>query len=154
MLRYLEESTDIVKSKKALSRRVLIAAYLLIWGVSIIFYYTGAGPTDAMAYALLFLYLLIPVSTLVVAFFVGRDEEWQPVRWLMLLFFGGMYMLVPYATFTLDNVLTHHKTFVLPSLEDMLPGLLLAATGMGLGSLVRRLAERKGAKEVEQDAQA
>ena len=144
MLRHLEESTNIVKSKKALSRRVLIAAYLLIWGVSIIFYYTGAGPTDAMAYALLFLYLLIPVSTLVVAFFVGRDEEWQPVRWLMLLFFGGMYMLV----------LTHHKTFVLPSLEDMLPGLLLAATGMGLGSLVRRLAERKGAKEVEQDAQA
>ena len=154
MLRHLEESTNIVKSKKALSRRVLIAAYLLIWGVSIIFYYTGAGPTDAMAYALLFLYLLIPVSTLVVAFFVGRDEEWQPVRWLMLLFFGGMYMLVPYATFTLDNVLTHHKTFVLPSLEDMPPGLPLAAVGMGLGSLVHRLAERKGAKEAEQDAQA
>ena len=38
MLRHLEESTNIVKSKKALSRRVLIAAYLLIWGVSIIFY--------------------------------------------------------------------------------------------------------------------
>ena len=90
MLRHLEESTNIVKSKRTLSRRLLMAAYLVIWGVSIAFFWVGTAPTDAMGYGLVFLWFLIPVATMVVAFFVGRDEEWREVRWLMLLFFGAM----------------------------------------------------------------
>ncbi len=140
MLRHLEESTNIVKSKRTLSRRLLMAAYLVIWGVSIAFFWVGTAPTDAMGYGLVFLWFLIPVATMVVAFFVGRDEEWREVRWLMLLFFGAMYMLAPYATFTWANMA---GSFRLPALADMLPGILCAAVGMGLGSAAWQLAARK-----------
>ena len=71
MLRHLEESTNIVKSKRTLSRRLLMAAYLVIWGVSIAFFWVGTAPTDAMGYGLVFLWFLIPVATMVVAFFVA-----------------------------------------------------------------------------------
>ncbi len=142
MLRHLEESTNIVKSKRTLSRRLLMAAYLVIWGVSIAFFWVGTAPTDAMGYGLVFLWFLIPVATMVVAFFVGRDEEWREVRWLMLLFFGAMYMLAPYATFSLANTLLS-GSFRLPALADMLPGILCAAVGMGLGSAAWQLAARK-----------
>lgn len=153
MLRHLEESTDVVKSRRALSRRVLMAAYLIIWGVSILFFWTCTGPTDAMGYGLVFLWLVIPVATMVVSFFVGRDEEWQSARWLMLLFFGVMYMLAPYATFSCANIAAFGK-FHLPRVEDMLPGILCSALGMAAGALARRLAERKAAKEAEKRAQA
>lgn len=143
MLEHLEESTNIVKSRRTLSRRLLIAAYLVIWSVSVTFFWVGTGPTDAMGYGLVFLWLVIPVATLVVSFFIGKDEEWKGSRWLMLLFFGGMYMLAPYATFTMANAISFHKGLVLPRLEDMLPGLLLAAAGMGLGAAARRLASRR-----------
>lgn len=154
MIRHLEKSTDIVKSKKALSRRVLAAAYLVIWGVSILFFWVGTGPTDAMGYGLVFLWLVIPLATAVVSFFIGRDEEWQSARWWMLLFFGVMYMLAPYATFTLSNRIAFHKGFGLPDIGDMLPGILCSAAGMAAGALARRLAEKKAAKEGENHAQA
>ena len=143
MIRHLEESTDLVKSRRTLSRRVLMAAYLVIWAVSLIVFWTLTGPTDGMGYSFLFLFFLIPVATLVVSFFVGRDEEWVSARWVMLLFFGVMYMLVPYATFTLKNARAFHKGLVPPRIEDMLPGLLLAAVGMAAGSLARRVAQRQ-----------
>ena len=146
MIRHLEESTDLVRSRRTLSRRVLMAAYLLIWGFSLVFFWTWTDPGDAMGYALVFQILLIPAATLVVSFFVGRDEEWVSARWVMLLFFGVMYMLVPYATFTLKNARAFHKGLVPPRLEDMLPGLLLSAVGMAAGSFVRRVAERRAAK--------
>lgn len=146
MIRHLEESTDLVKSRRSLSRRVLMAAYLVIWGGSLAFFWTLTGPGDAMGYALVFQIFLIPAATLVVSFFVGRDEEWLSARWVMLLFFGVMYMLVPYATFTLANARAFHKGFVPPRLEDMLPGLLLSALGMAAGSLARRIAEGRAAK--------
>lgn len=147
MIRHLEESTDLVRSRRTLSRRVLMAAYLVIWGFSLVFFWTWTDPGDAMGYALVFQILLIPAATLVVSFFVGRDEEWVSARWVMLLFFGVMYMLVPYATFTLKNATAFHKGLVPPRLEDMLPGLLLSAVGMAAGSFVRRVAERRAAKK-------
>ena len=147
MIRHLEESTDLVRSRRTLSRRVLMAAYLLIWGFSLVFFWTWTDPGDAMGYALVFQILLIPAATLVVSFFVGRDEEWVSARWVMLLFFGVMYMLVPYATFTLKNARAFHKGWVPPRLEEMLPGLLLSAVGMAAGSFVRRVAERRAAKK-------
>jgi len=139
MLQHLTDSTNTVKSQKALSRRILITAYLLIWAFSIAFFWLAAGPTDAMAYALIFLYLIIPVATMVVSFFIGRDEEWRETRWLMLLFFGVMYMLAPYATYSLANTLSAGNLH-LPRLTDMLPGILTSAAGMLAGTLTKKRA--------------
>lgn len=141
MLRHLAESTDLVKSRKALSQKILIAAYLVIWGVSIAFFWVGTGPTDAMGYGLVFLWLVIPVATMVISFFIGRDEEWRGARWLMLLFFGVMYMLAPYATYSFANIAAFGK-FHGPDIGDMLPGMLCAAAGMGAGAIARRVMKK------------
>ena len=143
MLRHLEESTNIVKSKRTLSRRLLMAAYLVIWGVSIAFFWVGTAPTDAMGYGLVFLWFLIPVATMVVAFFVGRDEEWREVRWLMLLFFGAMYMLAPYATFSLANTL-HSGNRHWPELTAMLPGSHRELPPAGVGGYAAGYPVRSG----------
>ena len=88
-------------------------------------------------YALLAFYLVLPVTTLVISVFIGRDESWSGSRWLMMLFFGVMYMLGPFATFSMANSLAFdHRN--LPQLTDMLPGILCSAVGIGIGALIRR----------------
>ena len=141
MIAHLEESTDIVTSRKKLSKLLLIAVYLLIWTLSILFFWLGGGQ-DAMGYSLVILYLILPVATLVSAFFIGRDDAWTDQKWLMLLFFGALYMLAPYATFSVANV-TSTGILRFPELTAMLPGILCAAAGMAAGSLTRRLHRSK-----------
>lgn len=143
MIQHLNDAADTVKSHKTLTRRILIMAYLLIWAFSVGFFWVAAGPTDAMGYSLLFFYLILPVAAMVVSFFIGRDEEWQGIRWLMLLFFGVMNMLAPYATFSLANISFTGK-FHLFRLTDMLPGILYSAAGMLAGYAVDRLTWKKG----------
>ena len=59
----------------------------------------------------------------------------------MLLFFGAMYMLANYATFSLANMMAFDK-FNAVRIEDMLPGILCSAAGMAAGSTIRVIAGR------------
>ncbi len=136
MMRHLEMSTNAVKSRQRFSRMILVLVYLLIWTVTIVSFWWTSG-SDAMGYALLAFYLVLPVTTLVISVFIGRDESWSGSRWLMMLFFGVMYMLGPFATFSMANNLAFdHRN--LPQLTDMLPGILCSAVGIGIGALIRR----------------
>lgn len=137
MTQHLKDTADTAKSQRALARLVLIAVYLLIWTFSVGFFWVATGPADAMGYALLFLWLILPGATAVVAFFVGRDEAWREIRWLMLLFFGVLYMMAPYATFSWANMKAFGK-LNFPELADMLPGILSAALGMAVGTAARK----------------
>ncbi len=63
---------------------------------------------------------------------MGWNESWTGLRWLMLLFFGFLYMLAPYATFNVANMLTVER-FYLPDLATLLPGAALRRGGHGGG---------------------
>lgn len=139
---HLKETADTAKSHRALARLLLVAVYLLVWTFSVAFFWIAAGPGDAMGYALVFLWLLLPGTTAAVSFFVGRNEEWREVRWLMLLFFGVLYMLAPYVTFSWANMAAFGKVNC-PELADMLPGILSSALGMAVGAAARRRARKK-----------
>lgn len=141
MIDHLEQSTDTVASRNRLARRITVLAYLVVWALVILTFWLG-GRQDAMGYALVNLYLVLPVTTLAASAAVGLDEGWRGVRWLMLLFFGVLYMLVPYATFSLANMASFGQPR-LPEAAAMLPGILCAAAGMGIGCLVRRLKQRR-----------
>jgi len=141
MIRHLEESTNVVKSRTDLSKTVIVAAYLILWTLSILFFWLG-GRRDAMGYSLLIFYFLLPVGTLILSVFIGLGRGWENRKWLMLLFFGGMNMLAPYATFSLANMASVHK-FNLPELTDMLPGVLCAGLGIAVGTAVRAVRERR-----------
>lgn len=146
MTQHLKDTADTAKSQRALARLVLIAVYLLIWTFSVGFFWVAAGPTDAMGYGLVFLWLVLPAATVVISFFVGRGGEWREVRWLMLLFFGVFYMLAPYATFTWANISAFGE-FRLPDPVDLLPGILCSALGMALGTAARRWSRRREKEE-------
>ena len=75
MLRHLEESTNTVKSRQRLSKIILVTAYLMIWTMSVLVFWLG-GRSDAMGYSILFFYLILPVSTLVISAFIGKDSGW------------------------------------------------------------------------------
>ena len=141
MIDHLEQSTDTVASRNRLARRITVLVYLVVWALVILTFWLG-GRQDAMGYALVNLYLVLPVTTLAASAAVGLDEGWRGVRWLMLLFFGVLYMLAPYATFSLANMASFEQ-LRLPEAAAMLPGILCAAAGMGIGCLVRRLKQRR-----------
>ncbi len=141
MLGHLEESTNVVKSRRRLAAAVLAAAYLVIWAGALLFFWVGR-PGDAMGYTLVVLYFLLPVSTLVLSALLGRDAGWRGGWWAMP-FFGVMFFLAEYGTFSLANMLAFHK-FNPPQWGTLLPGTLCAAVGLTLGAAMRALAERRG----------
>ena len=124
LLAHREESKDAVKSRRAFLRFVLVTVYLVVWGVSVLAFWMG-GRTDAMGYSLVVFYAVLPLSTLVLSFFIGCGRAWDGCKRTMLFFFGAMSMLGPYVTFSLSNMASFQK-FNLPELSAFLPGLLCA----------------------------
>lgn len=141
MIRHLEQSTDVVRSRERLSRLLVVLTYLMIWALSILAFWLGLKQ-EAMLYSIAIFYLVLPLTTLILSALVGWNESWTGLRWLMLLFFGFLYMLAPYATFNVSNMLTVER-FYGPDLATLLPGLLCAAAGMGIGCGLRRLKNRR-----------
>ena len=135
LLAHREESKDAVKSRRAFLRFVLVTVYLVVWGVSVLAFWMG-GRTDAMGYSLVVFYAVLPLSTLVLSFFIGCGRAWDGCKRTMLFFFGAMSMLGPYVTFGLSNMASFQK-FNLPELSAFLPGLLCAVAGMAVGAAVR-----------------
>ena len=88
------------------------------------------------------LYLVLPITTFIISIFIGKDDGWANHRWSMLLFFGFMYMVASYATFSLSNMLSFEKVNA-PELEGMLPGILSAGLGMFVGSVIRLFVEKR-----------
>ena len=131
LLAHREESKDAVKSRRAFLRFVLVTVYLVVWGVSVLAFWMG-GRTDAMGYSLVVFYAVLPLSTLVLSFFIGCGRAWDGCKRTMLFFFGAMSMLGPYVTFSLSNMASFQK-FNLPELSAFLPGLLCAVAGMAVG---------------------
>ena len=74
VMRHLEESTNLVKSRQKLSKTILITAYLIIWAAVITVFWLG-GRKDAMGYSLVCFYLVLPVCTAIISFFIGRDRK-------------------------------------------------------------------------------
>lgn len=143
LLAHREESKDAVKSRPG------VFTVCFGYGVS-----CGLGgvcscvldgrQNGAMGYSLMVFYAVLPLSTLVLSFFIGCGRAWDGCKRTMLFFFGAMSMLGPYVTFSLSNMASFQK-FNLPELSAFLPGLLCAVAGMAVGAAVRA-AKRKRAK--------
>lgn len=137
-LDYLGESTDVVKSRDKLSKLILLAVYLGIWALCLIVFWLFLDPGDAMGYSLMFLIILLPVTTFVISVLIGRNSGWGKPRWLLSVVFGVMYMLAYYATFSAKNMAAFHK-FNIPSFEMIPAGVMISLTGMAVGAVVGRL---------------
>lgn len=150
MLHHLEESTNVVQSRRKLSRVLEIVAFLVIWAVSVLFFWVFTDPEDALAYSLMEFFIILPLSTLVISFLIGRDESWGRWRWLTALLFGVAYMLAEYVTFSLSNMVTFHKVNLV-ELGMLVPGTVLALIGIGLGILSRVIGRRIASRTISME---
>lgn len=127
---------------------LVLSMYCLIWILLVALFWASFKPgEDAMGYGLLVFYFILPIDTMVLSALIGRDAERGRGRWVMVLFFGGMYMLAQYCTFTLATMRTHNVV-LLPSLNMLAAGLLLSAVGMAIGAVLHKLAmQDKGGEE-------
>ncbi len=139
---YLEESTNVVKSKKRLLKLIEMGIYLAVWSLAMLMFWFATQPDDAMGYSLLVFYLVLPVTTLNVSLFIGLDSGWGKGKWLMPLFFGVMYMLAEYGTFSLANMRAFDK-FNVPEFGMIIPGVVISLIGMGIGSAIGYFSGRK-----------
>ena len=66
-LDYIEESTNVVKSKVKLSKLILILSYLVIWAFNIMvsWFFSAVSISEAQAGA--FQWLVLPVATIVIS---------------------------------------------------------------------------------------
>lgn len=141
-IEYLEESTNTVKSKNRLSKIVLLSAYLIIWAAAEIVFWFFASGSDAMGYSIMFLWVLLPATTFIVSLFIGKNNYWGKAKWALALFFGIMFMLVPYSTFSAANMAAFNK-FLWPNFAVLPMGAAISLAGLGAGTLIRNI-PRKG----------
>lgn len=141
-IEYLEESTNIVNSKNKLSRQLIVITYLVIWALSLIFFWFFMDGSDAMAYSLMFLWILLPVTTFILSLLIGKGDHWGRYKWFFSLAFGILYMLAEYGTFSAANMVAFNK-INLPSLGMIPAGAIISLLGMGLGTGIRHLRSHK-----------
>ena len=123
--------------KTKLSKRVLISAYLGIWTLSILTFWLFAGKQDAFGYSLMVFYCILPISTFIISFLIGKDKNWDFAKYFMPIFFGIMYMLGDYATFSLANMTSFSK-FNLPSFSMIISGAIISYIAILLGLITNK----------------
>ena len=141
-IEYLEESTNTVRSRARLSKVILIAAYLLIWAFAIITFWLFTSGSDAMGFSLVFLWIILPVTTFVLSIVIGRNDYLGKWKWFSSLTFGVMYMLAEYATFRTANMVTFHKLNP-PSWGMLLAGAVISVIGLGIGLAAGRRSRKR-----------
>ena len=145
-LDYLEESTDVVKSKNKLSKLILIATYLGIWAISLIVFWFFTSGSDAMGYSLMFLWILLPVTTFVISLLIGRNNYWGKWKWVSSIAFGIMYMLAEYATFSAANMAAFNK-INMPEFRMAPIGAIISILGLGIGTGMNHLKSKAEIKK-------
>lgn len=140
---YLKESTDTVKNQRNLSQIILIATYLGIWTFALIVFWFFISPSDAMGYSLVFLWIILPVATLVISLLIGKNNYFGKQKWLLPIAFGVMHMLAEYATFSVRNMIAIEFTRInVPQFEMILIG----AIGLGIGSFIYHIKSNRKKK--------
>src|SRR5699024_10608847 len=113
---------------------ITILAYLLIWAFAMIVFWFFTSGSDAMGYSLMFLWIVLPVTTFIVSVVIGKKDFWGKGKWAFTIIFGAMYMLDEYGTFKMANNIAFNKLYVL-DFGMIVAGSIISAIGMLLGSL-------------------
>ncbi len=137
-LDYLEESTNTVKSKNKFSKLLLLLTYLLIWAISLIAFWFFTDGSDAMGYSIMYLWIVLPVTTLIVSILIGNNNYWGKTKWFSSFVMGILYMLAEYATFSAANMTAFHKINS-PEWSLLVIGTIISLFGLTIGNIARKL---------------
>lgn len=143
---YLDESTNVVKSKTRLSKIILIVSYLIVWAIAIIAFWFFLDPGDAMGYSLMYLWIILPTTTFVISMLIGKNNFWGKAKWFTSVGFGIMYMLSEYATFSMANNVSFGKINV-PQFSIIISGIIISLIGLGVGHLIYVIGKKRKVNE-------
>ena len=145
-LEYLEESTNVVKSKTKFSKLILVITYLLIWASSLVVFWFFTEDSDAMGYSLMFLIILLPVTTYTISMIIGLNNFFGKLKWLTPIILGIMYVLLDYATFSAANMTTFNKLNA-PDFELFPVIALISLFALSIGSLNHYIQTKRNQKK-------
>ena len=118
-------------------QNILTAVYLAVWILSLMVFWIFMDGADAIAYSLIFLYALLPLTTLAVSFLTGKNNCFGKWKWASPVFFGLMLMLAEYLTFSLSNMISISFARInIPSVELLIAGAAVSLLGLGIGHLI------------------
>lgn len=129
---YLGERTNAVKSRRQQSFLALVLVYLGIWAFSLIVFWFFTSGSDAMGYWIMFLWVVLPVTTFVISLLTGRNDYGGRRKWLACPACGALYMLAHYATFSAANMAATGR-FHLPSFSMFVTCAAIALVGIAIG---------------------
>lgn len=117
--------------------KLSILIYMAVWIACVLWFWLGMGGGGwIMAYTILSFGVLLPITTLVIAFHLEWQQDLGIWRWAAMGFFSIMYVAAMWATFVLSTFFGV-ANIATPSLYVLLIGFCPSAIGITLGWLVR-----------------
>ena len=116
----------------------LIRIFAAAWALSVaVFWLFCRDPQMAMLHVIVVQYLFLPVLTLLLSFFLGREALSIPQAGYVLLGFSAAYLLCRLLTLSLLEYLLSGAA-ALPGLYDVLAILFLSAVGLLIGAASKK----------------
>ena len=131
-LDYIEESTNMVKSKTRLSKLLVVLSYLVIWAFNIMasWRFSAGSITEAQAGGVQ--WLMLPAVTIILPLLIGKNNYWGKHKWLAPIGFGLMFMLSVYASYGMRESLIFNRVD-LQTLSFFFIGTIASMIGLALG---------------------
>ena len=137
-LAYLEESTNKVRSNDRLAKAALIAAVLFIYAMTQRIFWSAAQGMDLTNYTVVFKYILLPMSALLLSVYAGKGDWWGKWKWALTAIIGGLFLLVPSVSFARFDEGSAMMTFIFPNIRYLFAGCAVSVIGLLLGERVHR----------------
>lgn len=118
----------------------LIGSYILIQAISLISFWIFLDSAYAMSYAILFIWIIQPVTIFVLSFLITKNKYFTKAQWLFPLIFGIGYLLLPYCTFDMANMLST-GSLLGSSWEPFGIGVIVSVAGLLIGKLTYKRKE-------------
>lgn len=135
-LDYLEESTNRVKSSNRLAQAMMIAVGLFVYAITQYVFWTIANGPAIAYYTIVFKYVLLPLSVLLISVFSGKENWWGKGKWALVAIFSVLFLLVPSVTYVSVDTYAM-RTFIFPNVKYLFVGCAASLIGLLVGERVR-----------------
>ncbi len=118
--------------------------YSLIFLVSVLSFWLGFGQ-DAFGYGILIIWLLNPIAILISGILLGKRRSFRSFEYLYPIYFGILYMMLSYFTFSLANNIAFDK-INMPDFSLVFFGTMIAYLGYFIGHGYQILTKKQFSK--------
>lgn len=115
-------------------KSILIISYMIVWMFSIMVFWL-LMLDDLKLYSLVFLSVIIPLATFIIALLIGRYDLLGKYKWYSSIGFGTMYTLLYSLTVSIEQSSVNEITTFSPAM--LIAGAAIALFGTETGYIFR-----------------